>query len=453
MNEGIEKEDKGRIKQPSKRTHVLSKSPMVAGLRLMFARCGQHLTHLSISGIGGGNLASSAAYSSKRSSTFTGEDVLLHVTLRCRNLQSLDVSWTNVTDKSVSALAWACPELRQIDVSGCSSVSDAGVVAIVDALGGGCGGGREGDDGSGNCGVSAGVCGVNTAHAGSSGVLRHLDVSGCVGVTNFSFHRVVANCSRDLRHLGVGGLFRLPHSLLLSELPKFTALSSLNLRNSKQIRDPLLKNISKSCLKLEELRLGGCGLITDEGIIHLAANFANNAAAVDASDNRDDKRDAGREITRKQRIGCKSASTTPSKSTSASGATTHRGRLRRLELEGCGNIGDDSIRALVNSDLPLQHLDVSGTAVSAKGIQLLANFVYRTLEEVKCNFLKDVADGSCFTKLVRHCKKLRLLEVVGVKVGGCSVGGGGVDGGGRGAGSKLRTKCKEINEKLVFKDF
>ena len=374
-------------------------------------------------------------------SAFTGDDLLLYVTLHCRLLRSLDVSWTNVSDKTLSALVWACPNLRSVDVNGCTGVTDQGVSAVVDALGGG---GGDGNGGSGNGGGGSEGDGQRDRQGTmKGGVLRRLDISGCVGVTAEAFQRLVDASSASLQHLGVGGLFRLPHSALLSQLPRFTQLTSLHLRNSKQMRDSVLKKISTSCGMLEDLRLGGCGLLTDEGIIHAAHHFAHfDQAEAEA-----------KEAPRSKSL--KALSTTAA-STSCSKT---RGRLRRLELAGCVHIGDDAVRALVNSDLPLEALDVSGTGVTAKGIQLLANFLYRTLKELRCNFLKEVADGSCFTKLVRHCRKLTLLETVGVKMVGGGGEGGGVgsggnsDGGGRGGGDggSLVVKWKEINPKLVIK--
>jgi EIN3-binding F-box protein len=149
-------------------------SHLPSGLRLLFSGCGPVLSHLDLSSISG--------------ETLNGEDVLLHATVRCQSLRHVDASWTSAADRGVAALAWACPALRHLDVTGCQGVTDAGVVAVVEALG------------------------------GTAGPLRHLEISGCVSVTPSGFASIVAGCKANLVHLGIGGIFRLSNALLLAEV-------------------------------------------------------------------------------------------------------------------------------------------------------------------------------------------------------------------------------------------
>jgi hypothetical protein len=82
----------------------------------------------------------------------------------CRELRELDLSWcTGVGDAGVIAVGEHCRELRELDLSGCKGVGDAGVIAVAEHC-------RE---------------------------LRELDLSWCQGVTRLPL------CMADLHQLSM----------------------------------------------------------------------------------------------------------------------------------------------------------------------------------------------------------------------------------------------------------
>ena len=65
----------------------------------------------------------------------TGRNILLHASMRCKNLTSLDASWSDVDDNGVIAMSEASPGLLDLRLNGCQKVSDEAIVALVNKHG------------------------------------------------------------------------------------------------------------------------------------------------------------------------------------------------------------------------------------------------------------------------------------------------------------------------------
>ncbi|MBT7088704.1 hypothetical protein HN928_07060, partial [bacterium] len=145
------------------------------------------------------------------------------------NLPHLNLSGCYLTDASVEAIVRACPELRSLNLSGCTELRNPQIKLKL---------------------------------------LTHLDLSGCYDLTDAAIQAIVENCP-NLINLNLNRCHQITDAtvgIIAKNCPK---LKSLNL-NGCNLKAPHIK--SKS---LTHLTLKGCHQITDEAIQAIAENCPN----------------------------------------------------------------------------------------------------------------------------------------------------------------------------------
>ncbi|EDO33222.1 predicted protein [Nematostella vectensis] len=143
----------------------------------------------------------------------------------CRNGHCLNMSITSLslkscndlTNSTLNAFTYNCNALKELDVSFCAGVNDAGIATVSE------------------------FC-PN---------LEHLNVRSCQCITDIAIEKIAQNC-RGLRYLCVAGC----------ELPRPTG----------NITDVAIQKVAAYCLKLSHLDVKWCQGVTDIGIGTIASN-------------------------------------------------------------------------------------------------------------------------------------------------------------------------------------
>ena len=212
-------------KHPSSLTisHCNTKNITLEGLCNLFRTCSQSLTVLDVSGSSGG--------------VFVGESVLQHVSSRCQNIRSLDVSWSNVGNEGVQSICHASKRLVHLSLNGCQSITDESIKAITEK------------------------------HCES---LEVFEVFGCFNITPISINLIAFKC-KQLRILNLGQCHKVTNPALCAIARGLSKLESLDIRGCKLVRDSSLREIIMSCHMLSTLVIANCPSVTDSTLITLAS--------------------------------------------------------------------------------------------------------------------------------------------------------------------------------------
>ena len=156
------------------------------------------------------------------------------------NLVALNLHGTNITDKSIVALANSanCRYLKELNLQSCSGITDEGMLAVASSK-------------SLSNVVALNLYGTNVTKA------CPVILSECINLKNIDLSW--CQCFTD------AGVLALAHSANLS------SLTTLNLWNTK-ITDKSLVALAESayCKTLKDLNLGYCSNFTDAGVLALA---------------------------------------------------------------------------------------------------------------------------------------------------------------------------------------
>ena len=154
----------------------------------------------------------------------------------CAALKTLDLGDTTITDAALSALANDCHKLQNLYVSGCSKISDTGVIAL----------------------------------AQKSSALKTLDL-GSTHVTDAGVSAVAKHCTNIealyLSHVA-NGLTDVALRVIAQHLPK---LRLLHLSICSGISDSGVIELARNCHALKELDLSNT-LVTDASVSAIASN-------------------------------------------------------------------------------------------------------------------------------------------------------------------------------------
>ena len=148
------------------------------------------------------------------------------------NLPHLNLSGCYLTDASVEAIVRACPELRSLNLSGCTELRNPQIKLKL---------------------------------------LTHLDLSGCYDLTDAAIQAIVENCP-NLINLNLNRCHQITDAtvgIIAKNCPK---LKSLNLNGCNQITDAAIQAIAKIYPNLRSLDLSWCSKITYAAILAIARN-------------------------------------------------------------------------------------------------------------------------------------------------------------------------------------
>lgn len=281
-----------------------------------------------------------------------------------RTLSSLTVaSCDGLTDLSLEAAAKGCPLLKHICLRRCFRLSDAGLKAFAAAAGSLENLQLEDCRRLSLCGVLDAVVSCR-----SSDKLRALSLAGCMGVKDDDGSR--------------------PESL---SPPSYPSLRFLSIRHCRGFGDSGLATVGKLCPQLRHVELCGNAEVTERGLRTLIEDSGLDLVTVNLS-------------------GC--VNLTDDAVTAL--ARRHGGSLRVLNLEGCAKVTDKSLSAIADFCTVLQDLDVSGSAVTDKGVASLASSAALDLQVLSLSGCPKISERS-----VPHLSNLG-QSLVGLGLQQCS---------------------------------
>ncbi|XP_063152782.1 F-box/LRR-repeat protein 2-like [Candoia aspera] len=192
--------------------------------------------------------------------------------------------------------------------------------------------------------------------------LKKLEIFGCHAVTDKCLKSIAMKCP-GLEVLNIGRVHRITQDCLVEMVNSLQKLTSLNITGLEMMRDCLVHCILMKCPKLECLVLNSCAHITDISLIEIS---------------------------------------------------TYLPMIRYLDVNGCKYVTDTGVQALTGNCHKLSYLDLSSTATSKRGVCLLANFCFSTLECLKLSFCRNISLDAV-AKLCKNCKRLRMLHLYGCR--------------------------------------
>ncbi|CAM9343133.1 unnamed protein product [Lampetra fluviatilis] len=197
---------------------------------------------------------------------------ILEVVTRCPNLEHLDVSdCPEITCVSLTPepSCQACPLhgrhllLRHLDMSGCSALTDEGLLAVARHCP------RLARLYVRRCaGVSDAGLRALARHCGAS--LRELSLCDCADATDAGLGEVAAAAGPRLRYLSLAHCARVTDAALRHVGRHCPGLRYLNARGCAGVSDRGLEALARGCARLRSLDVGRCPLVTDAGLEALA---------------------------------------------------------------------------------------------------------------------------------------------------------------------------------------
>ncbi|XP_032807066.2 uncharacterized protein LOC116940872 [Petromyzon marinus] len=197
---------------------------------------------------------------------------ILEVVTRCPNLEHLDVSdCPEITCVSLTPepSCQACPLhgrhllLRHLDMSGCSALTDEGLLAVARHCP------RLARLYVRRCaGVSDAGLRALARHCGAS--LRELSLCDCADATDAGLGEVAAAAGPRLRYLSLAHCARVTDAALRHVGRHCPGLRYLNARGCAGVSDRGLEALARGCPRLRSLDVGRCPLVTDAGLEALA---------------------------------------------------------------------------------------------------------------------------------------------------------------------------------------
>ncbi|XP_039606512.1 uncharacterized protein LOC120527313 [Polypterus senegalus] len=196
------------------------------GLDELFKQCTDSLKELNITSCSGPG--------------FNGDSILVHASMYCPHITSVDISWTGATDKGIMAIIQSCKCLENLSVNGCQ-MRDETLSTLV------------------------------KKHGAS---LHKLEIFGCHTLSERSLCFMANECS-NLKTLNIGRIPKLTEMGLTKMMGCFKNLTSLNVTGLNVIKDCVVHHIAKQCHKLENLTLSSCPYVTDVSLVEIGTYLSS----------------------------------------------------------------------------------------------------------------------------------------------------------------------------------
>nr|XP_056704966.1 F-box/LRR-repeat protein 20-like [Euleptes europaea] len=165
----------------------------------------------------------------------------------------------------------------------------------------------------------------------------------------------------NIKVLNIGRIHKVTEDCLAKVVNGMKKLTCLNITGLNTVKDCVVHFIAKKCPELECLVLNSCSQVTDVSLMEISMFLPT---------------------------------------------------IRYLDVSGCKEVTDIGVQALAGSCQKMSYLDLSSTATSKRGVCLLANFCFKTLECVKISFCKAITPDAV-AKLCKNCKRLKILHLYG----------------------------------------
>ncbi|XP_074660849.1 uncharacterized protein LOC141913270 [Tubulanus polymorphus] len=304
------------------------------GLRALFRHSADSLQDLNVCGCHDGSL--------------TGDTVLLHAASRCSKLKHLDISWTNVNDTGLEAVAENADKLVSVTMNGCQGITDTGIESLVRKHG---------------------------------KTLTSIELFGCFNVTQRGTKLIGKHCP-NLTKLNLGQCYKITDQAISELAPSLTKLKHLDIRGCKHVKDMSIHKIVRHCVGLESIALANVPGITNSAVVEIAT-YLPQIRSIDIS-------------------GCKQindigvrtlASSCPTLTyiDISSTAITHRSlsviadqcrHLQTLKVNFCKDLTEDVLIKVARNIRRLCHLHVFGVNALTDTTRIMNTNAYLT---VHCN--------------------------------------------------------------------
>ena len=185
-------------------------------------------------------------------SCLTDEDLQYFLT-RTPSLEYLYLRQCDcISNVGIETIATLCPNLKEISLNDCVNVTDQGVVKLLNR----CRMLRY---------VSLAKCPITNVSleqianiTAEDNLLRHLNLNECEYITDTSIMKLSASCPR-LRSLDIGKCIRLTDASLYG-LSRCVMLRRLNLKSCNKVTDAGIRKLATTCGSLQNLDVRGCSL-------------------------------------------------------------------------------------------------------------------------------------------------------------------------------------------------
>ena len=281
--------------------------------------------------------------------TGLGDASMTSVAKHCQGLQALDVSGCELSDSALFMIGESLHELHELHLCHCIHTSDR----VAGSLADGCRGLRVLDLFSCRSLTDTGLVRMLQSFA----ALRCLHLSECTRVTDEGLRAVGCLCPA-LRRLHLFGCHHMSDEAISCALDRCTALQVLDLSQTR-VKDDVVTSLAKSCQQLHTLYLFACDRVSPRGVESLASlklKTLDLSACFNAVTDV-----AVAAIAR----GCTSLMTLKLYGccmVSDSGVvalTEHCKQIRRLDLSACERLTDYALHQITAQLLQLRRLDVS----------------------------------------------------------------------------------------------
>ncbi|NXP75009.1 DRC6 protein, partial [Ramphastos sulfuratus] len=314
----------------------------------------------------------------------------------CRALLYLNLSYTDITDRTLRLLPSSFPNLQHLSLAHCRKFTDKGLLYL--GSGKGC-------------------------HK-----LRYLDLSGCIQISVDGFRNIANGCSgiQDLLLNEMPALTDRCIQALVEKCQQITSvvfhdspylsdttfkalteckLVKVNIEGNNQITDSSFELMSKSCPYIRHIHVADCQKITDAGLKTISPLkhilVLNVADCIRISDGGVRPFVQGSSGAKLRELNLTNCIHVTDASITEIGQRCHK--LTYLNLCHCENVTDAGIEAL-GSISSLISVDLSGTNISDMGLRALGR--HGKIKELAISECKIISD----TGIQEFCKGTKYLE-------------------------------------------
>mmetsp|Transcript_21103 Transcript_21103/g.35765 ORF Transcript_21103/g.35765 Transcript_21103/m.35765 type:complete len:565 (+) Transcript_21103:2-1696(+) len=277
---------------------------------------------------------------------------LLTLVLNCRQLATLCVAHTGITDDMLVRISGNCSHtLTSLDVNCCPAITDTSLLYLTQN----CKGLQQLNVSQNPFASDASVASL----ALMCPLLRILDVSNCPLVTEVGLGAVAEHCSLlEVLNACCSG-DQLPQSSLVDAAPPPSTRASAS---QPMMSDAVLATLAQRCPNLREIRLAPCVDPTDVGLVALA-------------------------------LGCP--------------------WLTVLDVSGCSNLTDVGLQQIVQKCAYLEYLDISiCSKISDLSLQQIAQSL-KYLVHLRIEHLVNISAEGGVEPIMQQCHKLKVLSADG----------------------------------------
>ena len=328
-----------------------------------------------------------------------------------KTLRALDVTNANVGDAGVAWIAAGCRGgLRELNLRGCSAVTDVAIVALSESC-------------TNLTCLSISGCGYITDES----IQRLASVLGPVGVLN-PYRKYTADTKKIVNEKRKkssrrGGLRNIHDHAEDTLVDKYIDIPSglrvLDLTDCDKLTDRSLASLGEWCQALEELVLVGVTNVTDDGMLHLGRMRRKGTGTGGEKEDLKSLENPLRKLNLSGRFRVSNVGlntffgTARITDSGASRLLSRCNHLSSLDLTGSALIGDKTLRSLARSASPLlSELALSGCArITDAGVEAVATGL-SSLSDLNLAGCPRIGDGALVALGTGKCRRsLRRLNL------------------------------------------